>query len=138
MLIAHVLCMMVGLLFLVLGLVFAFAHLRTGRQLAPLRRLTLIGVVLLAIGILPLGIAVEYQVFGTYWEGWPFGRDVTDTKSGLLLVLWLILLIVRGRDLFRSTPAVRGCRDRAWAKWLIALVLFTIALYLIPHENLKF
>lgn len=137
-LLAHVLCMMGGLIPLVLGLFFAIAYLRSGRFLGPVRRLTLIGFALLAIGTLPLGMIVEYQVFGTYWEGWPFGRDVTDTKSGLMMVLWLILLIVRGRDLFRHTRAQSGPSDRAWAGWLIALVIFTIGLYLIPHENIKF
>ncbi|MBD3237012.1 MAG: hypothetical protein GF330_09930 [Candidatus Eisenbacteria bacterium] len=134
----HVLCMMVGLGVLILAGLFAIAHLRTTRFLAPMRRCALIGVVLLAIGTLPLGMIVEYQVFGTYWEGWPFGRDVTDTKSGLMMVLWLILMLARGRALLSRLPARRGPSDRAWARWLIALVLFTIGLYLIPHENIKF
>jgi len=137
-LIGHVLFMMGGLLPFLLGLFFATAYLRSGRFLVTLRRLVLVGFVLLAIGSVPLGIAVEYQVFGTYWEGWPFGRDVTDTKSGVMLLLWLVLLIARGRDLFSRRPAVRGMSDKAWARWVVAMTIFTVALYLIPHENLKF
>jgi hypothetical protein len=137
-LVAHVLFMMGGLLPILMGLIFAIAYLRSGRFLVTLRRLVFVGFVLLAIGSVPLGIAVEYQVFGTYWEGWPFGRDVTDTKSGVMLLLWLILLIARGRDLFSRRPAVRGLGDKAWARWVVAMTIFTVVLYLIPHENLKF
>jgi len=137
-LIAHVLCMIGGLVFLVLATVGALLFLRNKRGLALHRRAGLIGFVLLFIGGVPLGMAVERQVFGTYWEGWPFGRDVTDTKTGLILLLWLVLMLVRGRDLGSRLPAERRPRDRAWAVWLIALTVFTAAMYLIPHENIKF
>jgi hypothetical protein len=136
--IAHVVCMMVGLVLLVVAMIGAILFLRNGRSLALHRRSSLIGFVLLFTGGVPLGIAVERQVFGTYWEGWPFGRDVTDTKTGLILLLWLILMLVRGRDLWGKLPATRGPRDRTWAAWLIAITIFTVAMYLIPHENIKF
>jgi hypothetical protein len=135
---AHVVCMMGGLIPLLLAAVLALVFLFRGRALVAVRRLTLAGFALLFVGSVPLGIAVEYQVFGTYWEGWPFGRDVTDTKSGAILLLWLILLLVRGRDLWSRVPAQRGPSDRAWARWLIAITVFTVAMYLIPHENIKF
>lgn len=136
--IAHVVCMMGGLGFLIVALFGAALFLRNGRSLALHRRASLIGFALLFIGGVPLGIAVERQVFGTYWEGWPFGRDVTDTKTGVILILWLILLLVRGRDLWSRLPSVRGPRDRSWAIWLIAITVFTVGMYLIPHENIKF
>jgi hypothetical protein len=135
---AHVLCMMGGLLPLLAAMVCAILFLPTGRFLAAHRRLSLIGFVLLFIGSVPLGIAVERQVFGTYWEGWPFGRDVTDTKTGVILLFWLILMLFRGRSLWSRLPATRGPSDRAWAGWLIGIAVFTVAMYLIPHENLKF
>ncbi|MCK4411990.1 MAG: hypothetical protein KAY32_00465 [Candidatus Eisenbacteria sp.] len=137
-LIAHVLCMVGGMVPLGVGLVAAFAYLFRRRGLALMRRSVLIAFVLLFLGGVPLGMPVEWQVFGTYWEGWPFGRDVTDSKTGLLLLLWLVLLLVRGRDLFGRRPAFRRPTDRTWAGWVIALVIFTVALYLIPHENIKF
>ena len=135
---AHVLFMMGGLIPLGIAFAVAWIYLLHGRGLVWLRRSVLTGFVSLLIGGVALGIPVEHQVFGTYWEGWPFGRDVTDTKTGLLLVLWLILILARGREILLRRMARRPPGDRAWAVGVIALTLLTVALYLIPHENVKF
>ncbi|MFH1144966.1 MAG: hypothetical protein V1774_10525 [Candidatus Eisenbacteria bacterium] len=137
-LIAHIVAMMGGLLPLAIAFIAAWVYLARGRLLGLTRRCVLIGFGLLFVGGVPLGMIVERQVFGTYWEGWPFGRDVTDTKTGLLLVLWLVLILVRGRSIFDGRPARGGVRDRVWATWVVLLTLLTGALYLIPHENVKF
>ncbi len=137
-LIAHVLAMLGGLACLLIGSICAIRFLRTGRALGAMRRLALLGAALLFIGSLLLGIVIEYQVFGTYWEGWPFGRDVTDTKTGLFLVLWVVLLLMRGRTIWNDRTAAGGLTDRTWARWLVALTALTLALYLIPHDNMKF
>jgi len=137
-LLAHVLCMMGGIVPLLVAAALAAVFLRTGKFVGAMRRFVLVGFVLLLLGSVPLGIALEYQVFGTYWEGWPFGRDVTDTKSGLMLLLWLGLILSRGRWVFSRGRASGGLSDEAWAKLLIALSVFTFAIYLIPHQNLRF
>jgi hypothetical protein len=135
---AHVLFMMGGLIPLGIAFAAAWIYLLRGRSLVWLRRPVLIGFVSLLIGGVALGIPVEHQVFGTYWGGWPFGRDVTDTKTGLLLALWLVLILARGREILVRRMARRPPGDRAWAVAVIVLALLTVALYLIPHENVKF
>ena len=136
-LIAHIVAMMGGLIPLMIAFVAAWTYLVRNRGLVLLRRSALIGFVSLLLGGVPLGMIVESQVFGTSWQGWPFGRDVTDTKTAVLLLAWLALLLSRGRALFGREAAVRGPRDRAWAAWVIVLGIVTAGVYLIPHENVK-
>jgi len=137
-LVAHILAMMGGLVPLAIAFVAAWIYLVRRRGLAVLRRSVLIGLVMLFLGAVPLGMVIEYQVFGTWWEGWPFGRDVTDTKTGVLLVAWLALVLARGKEIFSRAEALGRPRDRAWAVWVIVLGAVTAGFYLIPHENIKF
>lgn len=137
-LVTHVIFMMLGIVSLGIALIAAWRYLARSQALAWMRRAVLGGFACLAIGGLLLGMPVEYQVYGTYWEGWPFGRDVTDTKTGLLLVLWLAMIWIRGREIFGKRVALGRPTDRAWAIAVIALTVVTAGLYLIPHQNIKF
>ncbi|MCP4902501.1 MAG: hypothetical protein GY906_36520 [bacterium] len=85
------------------------------------RGLVLVGTLLLVIGGLILGPIVQNFAFGAYWTGWPFGTDLTDNKTALLLLAWLPAVWVAMR------------RERAFYSvifgWLIMVVVF-----LIPHS----
>ncbi|MBN1880279.1 hypothetical protein JW823_09240 [bacterium] len=75
----------------------------------------------LTLGGLVLGPIVQWNAFGAAWMGWPYGHDLTDNKSAVLWIAWLIpvLSILRKKDYRRST--------------LVASVL-TLLVYLIPHS----
>ena len=78
---------------------------------------------LLLVGGLIFGPIVQKYAFGAYWTGWPFGHDLTDTKTGIAMIIWLIALW-RGRDLAKGRI------------WMIIAATVTLAVYLVPHSTL--
>jgi len=71
-----------------------------------------------------------------FFSGWPFGSDITDTKTEFLLVYFGIVILLRA-DLFRFTPSVKRTgriTNRAFS-WLIVLgSILTALVYAIPHS----
>ncbi len=80
-------------------------------------------VVLFAVGGILLGAVVQKYAFGAYWTGWPFGSDLTDNKTALALILWLIAALAMGR-VKRERPVVLGA------------AIITIVVFMIPHSLL--
>ncbi|MCX6281693.1 MAG: hypothetical protein NTU51_07010 [Bacteroidetes bacterium] len=70
-----------------------------------------------------LGPVVQKYAFDAYWTGWPFGHDLTDNKTLLGLIFWVIALIVQYRK-----PG-----NRTWP--VVAAIVFLVV-YLIPHSVL--
>ncbi len=132
-LLAHIGAMFLGLVFLLLVAYRCLVFLAKGSSLSSASRTVKWATFFIFLGGLPLGMLVERKVFGTWWEGWPFGRDVTDTKTGLILLWWLLLSFFAPGE---GKTSEKKARTWAWAV-LVCLVL-TVALYVVPHENLKF
>ena len=86
------------------------------------------------IGGWPLGFILNYQAFGVVWEGIPFGYDITDNKTQIMFVFWLVsLLLVRGSFLGRGEePDILGARGFAAAA-IISFVV-SLALFIVPHS----
>ena len=78
---------------------------------------------MLLVGGLIFGPIVQKYAFGAYWTGWPFGHDLTDTKTGIAMIFWLIALW-RGRNHAKGHI------------WMIIAALITLLIYLIPHSVL--
>ena len=74
-------------------------------------------------GGLILGPIVQKYAFDAYWTGWPFGHDLTDNKTLLGLIFWIIALVVQYRR-----PG-----NRTWP--VIAGIVFLVV-FLIPHSVL--
>ncbi|GEM_PF-3587324 len=132
-LLAHIGAMFLGLVFLVLVAFRCLVYLKKGASLLSATRMVKWATFFIFLGGVPLGMLVERKVFGTWWEGWPFGRDVTDTKTGLIL-LWWILLSFLAPDPERASQK----KARTWAWAVLVCLVLTVALYVVPHENLKF
>jgi len=66
---------------------------------------------------------VQKFAFGAFWTGWPLGTDLTDTKTAVALLFWLIAMWRLRR---RSGGRVRT---------IIASVV-TLIIFLIPHSLL--
>jgi uncharacterized membrane protein len=66
---------------------------------------------------------VQKYAFGAYWTGWPFGHDLTDNKTALAFIAWLIAVIK-----LRKNREARG--------WAIAAALVLLLVYLVPHSVL--
>ena len=112
-LVPHILLMFVAMLFAV----YTFLLIITRKEYAKWLKIT---VATLFVGGFILGPLVQHVAFGPWWTGFPFGTDLTDNKT---LISFLFFVV-------------------AWAtlkwkynKWVVCLaVLFMIAIFSIPHS----
>jgi hypothetical protein len=75
------------------------------------------------IGGFILGPLVQKFAFGEYWTGVPFGWDLTDNKTLIAFVGWLIALIGHRKS---QKPDY----------WILGAALLTLIVFLIPHSVL--
>jgi hypothetical protein len=113
-LIPHILFMFIAMLFSTLaGLMSAIRH--------PLyKKYTLQTLILLIIGGMILGPLVQYYAFGDLWTGIPFGWDLTDNKTLIALVFWILAVVMNRKQ------------ERPFYTALAAVVLLLV--YSIPHS----
>ena len=99
------------------------AFRREGRP----RTLVIVTLVLLAIGGLILGPIVQKYAFGAYWTGFPWGTDLTDNKTLIAFIAWLVALwAIWKPDVLRAQPM------RRW--FVLAAAIVMLLVYLIPHS----
>lgn len=84
---------------------------------------TIATVITLLIGGAILGPLVQKYAFDAYWTGWPFGHDLTDNKTLIALLLWIIALVIIWR---KKTNRF----------WPIFAAMMLLAVYLVPHSVL--
>ncbi len=114
-LIPHVLCMFLGMLFSTIAGLSAL----TG---APsFRREARITMGFLLVGGFILGPLMQWYGFGEWWTGVPFGWDLTDNKTLLAALAWAWALW-----------SLRGGRSARIAVVVAALV--TLVVFAIPHS----
>ena len=77
---------------------------------------------LLGIGGLILGPAVQKYSFDAWWTGWPIGADLTDNKTAVAWLAWLAAWIAHRR----------GTASTGW--WALAAALVTLIIFAIPHS----
>ncbi len=82
----------------------------------------------------PLGFILNYQAFGVIWEGFPFGYDITDNKTQIMFVFWLVsMLLVRGSFLGRGEEKdLLGARGFAAA--VIVSFIVSLLIFIVPHS----
>ena len=79
---------------------------------------------LIAVGGLIFGPIVQKYAFGAFWTGWPFGEDLTDNKTAVMALGWLVAVWkLRGGE---------GKKRGRW--WVVAATLLMFAVYLLPHS----
>ncbi|MBI5475377.1 MAG: hypothetical protein HY964_01410 [Ignavibacteriales bacterium] len=116
-LIVHVLTMFVGMLFATRAGLEVFA------KQPQLKKLIYWTIGLLTVGGLILGPIVQWYSFGAFWTGWPFGKDLTDNKTALIVLMWVIAAI-----------ALKYSKNSK--RWTLLAAIITIVVYLIPHSVL--
>lgn len=80
--------------------------------------------VILCIGGFILGPIVQKYAFGAYWTGWPFGEDLTDNKTAVAILFWLIALW-----------RLKGNEQKTGKRILVILaIVVQLGIYLIPHS----
>ena len=87
------------------------------------RRFVLWAVALLFAGGFVLGPLVQKFAFGAAWSGFPLGTDLTDNKTLVAFLFWIVALVA-GRKGKPARPLV------------LAAALVTLVIYLIPHSVL--
>jgi len=90
-LLPHVLFMFLAMYFSTAAGLFAVAGLKVQRKLA------FIAVLLLFIGGMILGPIMQYYAFGEFWTGIPFGWDLTDNKTLIAFIGWVIAIAFNWR-----------------------------------------
>ena len=96
---------------------------RTGRP----RPLVFITIVLLIIGGFIFGPLVQKHAFDAYWTGFPFGMDLTDNKTLIALIAWLLALwAIWKRDSLTEKPA------RRW--FVLGASVVMLLIFIIPHS----
>lgn len=86
-----------------------------------LDKLALWTIVILFIGGFLLGFAMNGFAFGEVWGGWPFGNDVTDNKTQIAFLVWLIAFFMIKKNMSARPTA------------LIAAIVMLVV-YMIPHS----
>ena len=81
-----------------------------------------ITMIILFLGGMVLGPIVQKFAFDAYWTGWPFGEDLTDNKTAIALLMWIIAWWQ-----IKKNPA----KSSMWA--IIAAVVMLLV-FLIPHS----
>jgi len=78
-------------------------------------------VIFLLLGGFVFGPITQHYAFGQAWTGFPFGYDLTDNKTLLMLLAWL--------------PALWAVlKDRPARLWLNVAFAVTAVVYLVPHS----
>ena len=111
-LVPHVVCMFLGLLLAA----------RAGLDAAlgqEDRKLVIACVTFLTVGGMILGPIVQKAAFGEYWTGWPFGPDLTDNKTVVAWIGWIVAAIAKK------------------PRYAVIAALATFVVFAIPHSVLS-
>jgi hypothetical protein len=113
-LIPHILFMFLAMLFSTL------AGLMSVIKYPSYKKYAIWTLVLFAAGGMVLGPIVQNYAFGELWTGIPFGWDLTDNKTLIALLFWILAVVMNRKE------------DRPLYTALAAFVLLLI--YSIPHS----
>ena len=109
----------------VLMFVAMFLATRTGFEAlfrnGKTKNLTLATFITLLIGGMILGPVVQKFAFGALWTGIPFGWDLTDNKTLIAFIFWVIALV---RHRFNPRPRY----------WVLAAAIILFVIFMIPHS----
>jgi hypothetical protein len=113
-LVPHILCMFIAMLFSTLAGLMAVIKFPLYKKYAFLT------LILFTIGGMILGPVVQYDAFGDLWTGIPFGWDLTDNKTLIALIFWILAVYMNRKS------------DRPVYTILAALILLMV--FSIPHS----
>ena len=77
----------------------------------------------LILGGMILGPITQYYAFGEFWTGVPFGIDLTDNKTLIALIGWLV-------------AAFMLKKSKKPGRWVVGAAVLLLIVYMIPHSVL--
>jgi hypothetical protein len=113
-LIPHILLMFIAMLFSTLAGLMALIKYPLYKKYA------LWTLIFFIAGGMVLGPIVQYYAFGDFWTGIPFGWDLTDNKTLIALIFWILAVVMNRKS------------ERPLYTVLAALVLLLV--FSIPHS----
>ena len=116
-LLAHVLVIFAAMLF------STRAGIAALERKADPRRLAVWTAALFFLGGFILGPLMQKFAFSAWWTGFPLGKDLTDSKTLVAMLAWVVALVA-GRQ---------GRKNRGW---VLAASIVTLIVFLIPHSLL--
>jgi hypothetical protein len=133
-LVLHIILMFGSFYFMIQSLFGAVSMLRGVEGMAGTVSMVRGTLACLFVGGWPLGFILNYQAFGTIWEGFPFGYDITDNKTQVIFLFWLVTaLLVRG-SLFGGNRERDRLGERGFAVAVIVSFAVSMLLFLVPHS----
>lgn len=113
-LIPHILCMFLSMLFAAYALLSALANMPCYKK-----NITIAFWIIMVGGFI-LGPLVQKYAFDIYWSGFPFGGDLTDNKTLFAAIALLAAVLTKRFN---------------WNRWVvIAAVLVMFVVFSIPHS----
>jgi len=79
---------------------------------------------IMTLGGLVMGPIVQKYAFGELWTGIPFGFDLTDNKTLIAWIAWVV-------------AAVACFRSKNPGRWVLGAALVTLIIFSIPHSVLS-
>jgi len=119
-LVPHVICMFIALLVGVRTALGAVAYP------VGLKRLAWTTLILMTAGGMILGPIVQKYAFGAFWTGWPFGYDLTDNKTLIMWLVWVVVALVLWKRPRPGDGVGRGA--------IVVAAVVMMVVYVIPHS----
>jgi hypothetical protein len=113
-LVPHILLMFTAMLFSTLAGLMALIKYPNFKKYA------IWTLILFTAGGMILGPIVQYDAFGDFWTGIPFGWDLTDNKTLIALIFWIMAVVMNRK------------KERPGYTILAAVVLLMV--FSIPHS----
>jgi hypothetical protein len=84
------------------------------------RLYTFLTTTVLLVGGMILGPIVQHYAFGEFWTGFPFGFDLTDNKTLIAFIFWMVASVGNFK------------KEKRWLTVMAAVV--TLVIFSIPHS----
>ncbi len=131
----HILCMFVSMFFVLLASYKSIDIYRNRGDIKKLAKNVLWATIFVFIGGFPLGILVSQQALGgPGWGGIPLGWDITDNKTLLIFLYWVVLIFLAKGSLFQKDDNKNVINSRSYAGLVLIGFVLVLAMYLIPHS----
>lgn len=111
----HILAMFIAML------LSTRAGLETFKKEPNLKKFTFWTLGILTFGGFIMGAIVLKYAFGLYWTGFPLGMDLTDNKTLICWIMWVLTSIM----IFKSARP---------KMWVIIASIVTLIVFIIPHS----
>jgi hypothetical protein len=133
-LVLHIFSMFAGMFFSWMAFFYAWEVMKGRKFLNQLGLSSLMALIFIFLGGFPLSFSVAYQTFGQAWGGIPFGWDITDNKTLIILIFWLVIVWLLKGTIFKKDENRNLASPKKVAGLTIIFFILTVFVYLIPHS----